>query len=283
MKMFALFKRHNNIEIEAEVPQKQQSYFDDKIALEILAVIKEEFGLDYSKQEHITMRKIERFAIKNDIHDFEQLQQILREAPDVKEKLINMLTVGETYFYRELGHMKILVELMKQQSVHNILCAPSSSGEEVYSILLYLQEHTDVTDSINVTGIDLNSDAIDAAQQGCYSQRSTSLLPPEILQKYFIKTDAKYSISSAIKSRATFKHYNIFDKSLQQLGTFEVIFSRNMLIYFNDNQKKEALSNVRELLVDGGILFIGHADISFTPEGFEKISSPSGSYLKKLS
>ncbi len=281
--MFALFRRHNTNETVPEVPQKQQAHFDDRVALDILAAIKEEFGLDYSKQEHITMRKIERFAIKNEIYDFKQLQQMLASSPILKEKLLNMLTVGETYFYRELGHMKILVELLQQQPIRHILCAPSSSGEEVYSVLLYLQEHINIDESITITGIDLNSDAINAAREGCYSQRSISLLPPEVLQRYFMKTDSKYCLSSSIKSRAIFKHYNIFDAALRELGTFDVIFSRNMLIYFNEKQKKEALSNLRELLVEGGILFIGHADISFTPEGFEKISSPTGSYLKKLS
>ncbi len=280
--MFALFKRNRDSETIKEHEHDRTVYFDDNVAHNILVQIKKEFGLDYSKQEHITMRKIERFAIKNEIYNFEQLQSMLTSSAELKEQLINMLTVGETYFYRELGHVKILVELMQQQHIGTILCAPSSSGEEVYSILLYILENTHHKMSIDITGIDVNSNAIEAARHGCYSRRSISLLSPEIVQKYFIKSDSKYCISSAIKSQATFKHYNVFDNSLTQLGTFDVIFSRNMLIYFNDNQKKEALANLRELLVEGGVLFIGHADISFVPEGFEKIFSPNGSYLKKM-
>ncbi len=280
--MFALFKRSKNNETLQKCSNEQQFDFDDSIALKILAAIKKEFGLDYSKQEYITMRKIERFALKNEIYDFQQLHNMLASSPKLKERLINMLTVGETYFYRELGHMEILAEFMQQNPVHNILCAPSSSGEEVYSILLYLQENMQETLSVTLVGIDLNSDAVNAAQQGCYSQRSISLLPLEIVQKYFKNDNSKFCIDSSIKCRASFRQCNIFDKSLMQLGTFEVIFSRNMLIYFNDKQKKEALANLRALLADGGILFIGHADISFHPEGFEKIYSPKGSYLKKI-
>lgn len=265
----------------SEVLERNVAAFDDAAAKVILSEIKQEFGLDYSKQEYITLRKIERFAIKHEIFDFLQLHRNIVESPELKEKLINMLTVGETYFYREQEHFGMLVTLMQQQSINKILCSPSSSGEEAYSILLYVKENYHRNVMLDIVGIDINSEAIHAAKKGCYSQRSISLLPSEMLARYFSIHRDQYCIGDAIKKGVTFKRQNIFDPSIHDLGTFDVIFCRNMLIYFNDEQKKVALSNLRDLLVDGGIVFMGHADISFKPEGFEKVLLNHGSYFLK--
>lgn len=280
--MFSWLKKRKTTQIVKEEKQKTVPNFNDKDAKIILALIKEEFGLDYTKQEYITLRKIERFAIKNEIFDFLQLHKIIITSSQMKEKLINMLSVGETYFYRELGHFKILIELMQKRRIKNILCAPSSSGEEIYSILLFLQEHSVGIERIHITGIDINSEAISLAQEACYTQRSISNLPLQILQNNFTKTEAYYCCKSALKEHTTFLRHNVFDLNrLKSLGKFEVIFCRNMLIYFDDKQKKEALANLRELLVENGVLFLGHADISFKPDGFTKQTSLNGSYLQK--
>ncbi len=258
---------------------KKNLNFDDNDAKELLQDIKQEFGLDYEKQEYITLRKIERFAIKNNLCNFIELKNALRNSAELKIKLINMLTVGETYFYREIGHLKILAEYMKEKRVQNILCAPSSSGEEVYSILIFLKEINN--DNIRITGIDLNSDAISVAQKGCYRERSLTPLPPKLRNKYFTKTENKYCIDVLFKQNTYFLHQNIFDDSFLKLGKFEVIFCRNMLIYFNETQKKKALANIYTLLPVGGLLFVGHADISFVPKGFIKKIATNGSYYIK--
>jgi len=278
--MFSWLKKKKNNTCTTSNNRQKSFNFNDNDAKILLQEIKQEFGLDYEKQEYITLRKIERFAIKNEICDFVELKTTLQNSTNLKEMLINMLTVGETYFYREMGHLKILAEYIRENKVQNILCAPSSSGEEVYSILIYLKEakHS----GIHITGIDLNSDAITAAQKGCYKERSLSPLPLELRSKYFTKNEEKYCVATAFKRDAHFLQQNIFDGSFLKLGTFEVIFCRNMLIYFNDIQKKKALANIYTLLPVGGLLFIGHADISFTPDGFRKELCADGNYYIKV-
>lgn len=276
--MFSWLKKKKKDACTPSNTTTQKSYnFNDNDAKILLQEIKQEFGLDYEKQEYITLRKIERFAIKNEICDFIELKTMLQNSAKLKTMLINMLTVGETYFYRELGHLKILAEYLKEKKVQNILCAPSSSGEEVYSILIYLKEAK--RSGIRLTGIDLNSDVIEIAQKGCYRERSLAPLPLELRSKYFTKMQEKYCIDAAFKRDAYFYHQNIFDDSFLKLGNFEVVFCRNMLIYFNDIEKRKALANIYTLLPVGGLLFIGHADISFIPDGFSKKMNANGSYF----
>ena len=278
--MFWLFKKKKK-DVACST-HKEEACFDDRVAKEILESIRAEFGLDYSKQEQITMRKIERFARKNEMMNFETLQQALKESAQIKEQLVNMLTVGETYFYRETGHFKILADLMQRQSMKKILCAPSSSGEEAYSIILYLLENQKDSLPVNVVGIDVNSDSIAAAQEAIYSERSTSLLPPSMRENYFHKVNERYKLNENVKQNATFLRQNIFDDSLFNLGKFDVIFCRNMLIYFDDKEKKEVLKRLHKMLNPKGVLFLGHADIAFTPEGFEKKFTKNGNYFLVL-
>lgn len=269
-------KTQQNFEIK-KVPKTLR--FNDTGAKMLLEDIKKEFGLDYEKQKFTTLRKIERFAIKNEIATFEELETTIKTSQELKKKLLNMLTVGETYFYRELGHLKILAKHLQSHNVKNILCAPSSSGEEIYSILIYLKEVS--RQGVNVTGIDLNSDAIAAAQKGCYSKRSLSPLPADLRSKYFTKDEERYCIDASFKYAASFYHQNIFESSFLKLGSFEVVFCRNMLIYFNDTEKIKALANIHTIMPRDGILFIGHADISFIPDGFSKKVSADGTYYVK--
>lgn len=277
--MFSWFKRKKESQSSIATPQKP--IFNDVVAQEILKDIQKEFGLDYSKQEYITMRKLERFSLKNGMYSFEELQQQLHNSLACKQKLLNRLTIGETYFYREITHLKLLVNLMKQKKITRILSAPSSSGEEVYSILLFLQEHFFQTPNIEIIGIDINSEAIELAKEALYSKRSISFLPQNLLEKNFILQGNKYKVNPIFKKYTSFYTINIFDtQALQTLGKFEIIFCRNMLIYFNDEQKKEVLNNLKTLLVKDGILFLGHADISFKPEGFKDIHTKEGTYFQ---
>ena len=276
--MFWLFKKKKK-DTACSVQKKEEACFNDSVAKEILKSIRDEFGLDYSKQEQITMRKIERFARKNEMMNFETLQRVLRESPLMKEQLVNMLTVGETYFYRETGHFKILADLMQTKSMKKILCAPSSSGEEAYSIIMYLLENQKESLPVSVVGIDVNSDSIAAAQEALYSERSTSLLPNNMRQNYFTQENTHYKLNENVKQYATFLRQNIFDDSLFNLGKFDAIFCRNMLIYFDDKEKKEVLKRLHKMLNPEGVLFLGHADIAFTPEGFEKVLVNGGHYF----
>ncbi|WP_457594265.1 CheR family methyltransferase [Hydrogenimonas sp.] len=255
--------------------------FKREAAGKILEEIKREFGLDYERQEAVTLRKIERFALKNGIYSFDALSDAIEKSDSLKTALINMLTVGETYFYRELEQIELLGEEILSNRCERILSAPCSTGEEVYSILLYLKNRSAIPPSLHITGIDINTDALAKAEKGCYSQRSVSQLPPEITEKWFTQKDEGYCIDAGLKSYTSFAYANIFDPEFHSLGKFDAVLSRNMMIYFTDEEKKKALNQLSAVMHAGSLLFLGHADLSFVPEGFEKIRRGGTVYFKK--
>ncbi len=275
--MLRFFRRKRKQRVESTITSDHT--FDSSGADMVLNEIRDEFGLDYTKQRDITLKKVERFALKNSIYSFSELKNRLKSDNFLKQSFINLLTVGETYFYRESAHFDLLCDALSESRSFRVLCAPSSSGEEAYSIAIYLKEHCKSSQDIRIVGIDINSDSIQKANDGIYTKRSLSYLPDSLKMRYFRQIDDRYQISDEIKVLTDFRVQNVFDRSLFGYGEFDIIFCRNMLIYFNEQKKRETLDILRKLLKRDGKLFLGHADISFIPNGFKKISKNRGSYF----
>lgn len=207
-------------------------------ALALLNAIKQEFGLDYAKQEYITIKKLETFAKNNSIENYKILTEKYHTDNMLKKELINMLTVNESYFFRELLQIEAFLKIAQEKQNFSILSAPCATGEEVYSIAIKLQE--ELSDKkYTLMGIDINYEALNRAKKGKYSTRSVSKIPQNILQKYFTKKDGLYNINKYILNDIKWKHQNVFAKDFMDLGKFDYVFSRNMLIYFNNDEKKE--------------------------------------------
>jgi len=187
------------------------------------------------------------------------------------QELMNAVTVNETYFFREYDQFEVLVnhvlpELHKsrpQNEPLRILSSPCSTGEEPYSIVLYLLEEANLIEErdVEIIGIDIDSNVIKKAQDGKFSERSVHAIPPVQLKSYFKKTGMSYNLIDDLVGAVDFKVVNIFDRSaLRALGKFDVIFSRNMLIYFDDASKKEVAMNFYDMLKPNGYVFLGHAE-----------------------
>jgi len=143
-----------------------------------------------------------------------------------------------------------------------ILCAPSSTGEEPYSIVIAMLEAGISANKIHITGIDINKEALQKAQKAIYKERNIRNLSLDILNKYFIKNGDRYILKENIKSLVSFHLSNIFDESFTNLGKFDFIFSRNMLIYFDKETKQRAkviLESMRKSKKHD--VFFGHADL----------------------
>jgi len=187
------------------------------------------------------------------------------------QELINNVTVNETYFFRESYQFDTLVqsaipELHRKKHSREplrILTAPSSTGEETYSIALYLLEDNTVINErdVEIVGIDIDTNAIEKAKKGQFSDRSVHAIPKPVREKYFKRKGLFNNIDEGLREAMTFQVCNVFDKQqLRRLGKFDVIFSRNMLIYFDDASKKEVAMHFYEMLNPGGFIFLGHAE-----------------------
>lgn len=187
------------------------------------------------------------------------------------QELMNAVTVNETYFFREKDQFEVLVnsllpELHRSMPASKpirILSSPCSTGEEPYSIVLHIVEEGKVVEQrdIEVVGIDIDSTVIKKAQLAKYSDRSVHAIPKNILAKWFKKNSAGYELGADLHGSVDFQVANVFDKAqMRKLGKFDVIFSRNMLIYFDDASRKEVAMTFYDMLNPGGYVLLGHAE-----------------------
>jgi chemotaxis protein methyltransferase CheR len=184
---------------------------------------------------------------------------------------MNAITVNETYFFREKDQFEVLVnnilpELHKRIPSNKplrILSSPCSTGEEPYSMILHIVEENVIVNErdIEVIGIDIDSTVIERAKQAKYTERSVHAIPKNILNKWFKKKALGYDLGDDLHGSVDFQVVNIFDKAaMRKLGKFDVIFSRNMLIYFDDASRKEVAMTFYDMLNPGGYVLLGHAE-----------------------
>ena len=190
---------------------------------------------------------------------------------DEFQALMNAITVNETYFFREKDQFEVLVnrilpelhESMPANRPLRILSSPCSTGEEPYSMILHIVEEGEVVEKrdIEVVGIDIDSTVIEKAKAAKYSERSVHAIPKPILGRWFDKKSLSYNLSEDLQGTVDFHVANIFDKTqMRKLGKFDVIFSRNMLIYFDDASRKEVAMTFYDMLNPGGYVLLGHAE-----------------------
>jgi len=187
-------------------------------------------------------------------------------------RLVDLMTVNETYFFREALQFDCLVRDVLAECLARrggrgplrIWSMPCSTGEEVYSIALYLMERWPPIKDIDVelVGSDISEAAIEAARSGEYNVRSIQNLPMPILERYFTRTrDGNHLISQDIRNAVDFRTCNICDENTPfLLKNFDVVFCRNMLIYFDYLSQKKAAENIFSSMRPGAFLFLGHSE-----------------------
>lgn len=222
-----------------------------------------ETGINFDSHINILKSKVSTFCKQRKVHSFTLLLQSIKTDLILRQELIDYLTTNETYFYREFKQIEELVKLVKKtHGAVKILCAPSATGEEVYSIAIALLESGVSASDFHVLGIDINSNAISKAQKALYGERNIRNLSPEIISKYFEIDDGKYRIKQNLKSLVSFQMTNIFEDSFKNIGKFDFIFSRNMLIYFDKETKLKAKAILESLRkTPEHEVFFGHADL----------------------
>jgi len=206
------------------------------------------------------------------------------------QRLINLVTINETYFFRERGQIDYLVEkvipdlILKGKRSIKILSAACSTGEEPYSIAIALKEKK-LTEKvrIDIIGVDINTDVIKTAQEGIYRSVSFRGVNPQIISKYFKKEELNYLLSDEIKKMVRFMQGNLTDKLLYlKIGKCDVIFCRNVLIYFDIDTKKVVIEHFYNNLNTPGFLFLDHSEtLNRLNNNFEMENFKTGIVYKK--
>jgi chemotaxis protein methyltransferase CheR len=179
--------------------------------------------------------------------------------------VVDKLTTNETYFFREPQHFEFLASLLAQhdgREPFRVWSAASSSGEEAYSIAMLLAEKLGPT-GWEVIGTDLSTAMVDSARRALYSMDRARHTPREYLKRHCLRGQGDFEgsllISRALRAHVHFEPANLMEP-LPNLGSFQVIFLRNVLIYFDPPGKEAIVRRVIPLLKPQGYLFTGHAE-----------------------
>jgi chemotaxis protein methyltransferase CheR len=189
--------------------------------------------------------------------------------PGELQMAIDLLTTNETYFYREPAHFEHLKALagdaLERRQPLSIWSAASSSGEEIYTIAMLLQQMVDTGQPLrwDILGSDISSRVIAAAQRGVYPLERVQRLPPDLLRRYCLKGTGPAAgtvlVDKGLRRKVRFTSINLVEP-LPEIGPFDVVFLRNVLIYFDLPTKQKVLRAVFSRLRPGGVLFVGMAE-----------------------
>jgi len=188
------------------------------------------------------------------------------------QRLVNAMTVNETYFFREDYQLIALVDGVlddvkkrkKPGESIRIWSMPCSTGEEPYSIAIYLLEHwPGMADAdVEIIGSDINSAVLDSAREGLFTDYALRSTPPAIVAKYFKQvSDTTHRLLPEIREAITFTQVNLSnpDETRSYRG-FDIVFCRNLLIYFDSTSRREAVECLYGALNPGGYVFLGHSE-----------------------
>jgi chemotaxis protein methyltransferase CheR len=186
------------------------------------------------------------------------------------DQIYDLVTTNETYFFREPAQLAAFVEEIipdilsrKQVRKVRIWSAGCSSGEEPYSIAMLLEERGLYSQALfEIFASDINQSVLAKARRGHYRENAFRATDPGLREKYFARDpDGSWRIRDEIRNRISFGRLNLYDEPrVSLLGHVDIIFCRNVIIYFDDSSKKVVVSNFYNRLVDGGYLLLGHSE-----------------------
>lgn len=235
--------------------------------------VKQSYGIDLSKKKQLIMGRLSNTIMAMGFDSFEEyIDHLIRnQKPEDLEVMLNKLTTNYTYFMREEAHFQLFTDTIlpylmkkKRDRVLSIWSAGCSSGEEPYTISMLIKEFLGSKASMwdtRVLATDISQNALKAAKNAVYDEDSLRNLPAGWKSRYFRSAGAPglYTVSPEIKSNVIFRTFNLMDPIRFRLK-FDVIFCRNVMIYF-DQQTKEALVNrFYNATNPGGYLLIGHSE-----------------------
>lgn len=184
-------------------------------------------------------------------------------ARDEFERMVDLLTTHETYFFREGKHFDFLADsvlpLLARTRAPRLWSAASSSGEEAYSLAMVLADRLGIDAAWEVFGSDISREVLDKARTGVYAINRIDGIPPDYLRRYCRRGEGTLQVDAALRRRVRFARVNLNER-IAGVGEFDVIFLRNVLIYFDLATKLRIVERIVRQMRPDGWLFIGHSE-----------------------
>lgn len=239
-------------------------------------------------KEYLVSSRLNGVMREHRIPAFDELLKQIETGrnPRLRTSIIDAMTTNETFWFRDQAHFRMLTDKVLPEhttgrsSRVRIWSAACSSGQEPYNISMLIQDYLQRNPgrlSVEILATDISTQMLEEAKKGVYSGLSASRgLSPEQKRRYFIQKDDSQEVRPEIKQRVRFRELNL-TKGYELLGRFDVIFCRNVLIYFSSSQKQDILNRMARTLNPGGYLFLGSTEsLSAHSDQFEMVSELGG-------
>jgi chemotaxis protein methyltransferase CheR len=231
-------------------------------------------GMWFSESsKYLIQKRLSPRARELNFDSFQKYFYFLQYDPRAEaefDQIFDLVTTNETYFFREPAQLQafteeIVPELLARKPARKIRIwsAGCSSGEEPYSIAMLLQEAGWYDRaSFEIFASDISQQVLGKARKGQYRENAFRATNPALREKYFTReADGSWRIRDAIRNRVSFGRLNLYDESrVSLLGHLDVVFCRNVIIYFDDASKKVVVNNFYQRLDEGGYLLLGHSE-----------------------
>jgi len=221
-------------------------------------------------KEYLVISRLKNLEICNNVKNYHDLLNAVTQDMMLKEKIIDAMTTNETSWYRDVRifncfEKKILPAFLKTKiNKLRIWSAACSTGQEPYSISMCIQDyvarHSTNNTLFEIVGTDISKEVLDKAKAGRYEEILTVKGLSELRKnQYFFKKEQQWEISEKIKRRVKFEFINLMN-NFSNLGKFDIIFCRNVLIYFSEQVKLDVINRMAKQLNEGGYLILGGSE-----------------------
>ena len=225
-------------------------------------------------KKYFLENRLSRILKEKNFRGFDDYLYFLRYSANRSDfsKLFDSITTNETFFFREPPQFEVLANYLLPQIIKEntqmgrkdikLWSAASSTGEEAYTIAMLLLEKPElVSIRKEIYASDISESVLMSAKRAMYGSYSVRNVPPQYMAKYFKDSGGIYSLSETVKSMVKFMSINLIEeKEVKQLKGIDVVFCRNVLIYFDDRAKKKAVSLIYDVLRPKGYLFVGTSE-----------------------
>jgi chemotaxis protein methyltransferase CheR len=244
-----------------------------------------------SEKAHLIESRLKPVASRLGFRTAAELVRRLRAEDETLSRVVtDAMTTNETSFFRDKVPfdqfrdvmLPALMAARRNDSQLRIWSSASSSGQEAYSLAMIIDATASLAGwAIDLVASDINAEMVDRGKEGLYSQFEVLRgLPIQMLARHFHLESGEWRLSSSIRNRVRFELFNLMD-SYQPLGQFDVIFCRNVLIYFDQQMKLDVLGRLADALAPDGYLVLGSAEtvLGYGKE-LEPLANARGIYVK---
>ncbi len=256
--------------------------------------VKERSGIVLTTEKaYLVDNRLAPIARRTEHTDVAALLATLRSTrdEDLLREVTDALTTNESFFFRDQKPFDAFRDLMLPHVLEanaskrslRIWCAACSSGQEPYSLGMILKDHAAKMEGwkIDIIGTDISHTILDRAKEGAYTQFEVQRgLPAKYLVQYFKKENDLWMVSDDLKQMVDYRFFNLLDDPTS-LGTFDIVFCRNVLIYFDPETKSKVLDGINKSMTPNGFLILGAAETIFgLSDAFSTEPERSGVYRK---